>query len=74
VCKVTTNERNNKTKKSFFILEFPNAVFTYVKLVQMSGKTKNIFVFSRMQPNFMAQSGIKLLQMSGITKQKTFFI
>jgi len=40
----------------------------------MSGKTKNIFVFSRMQPNFMAQSGIKLLQMSGITKQKNLFL
>ena len=38
-CKVTTNERNTKIKGIFF-LEFPNVVFTYVKLLIFSEYVK----------------------------------
>jgi len=45
-CKVSANRRQNKEKFSFFVEMQPN--FTErsdVKLVQMSGKTKFIFLF-----------------------------
>jgi len=39
----------------------------------MSGKTKFIFDFSRMQPNFMARRDIKLVQKREISKQNIYF-
>ena len=43
--KVNANERNNKTKYAVFDFVIPECSLTYLKLMQMSGMTKEIRSF-----------------------------